>query len=161
MTGGQGSRVVNGRGSEARSPGASPASVQGLLHPLTNSKVLTKGLVTVGTGTASGVVTSTATVSQTAVVMSRQAAVTPVPSTGTAVPLQPGMQLVNMRPGQIAANQGRSLAPRMILSQQVLQGVRPGQVIIIVITVLEFYKFKDFFSYNHLIKCSCFQGQGH
>ncbi|XP_018011354.1 transcription initiation factor TFIID subunit 4 [Hyalella azteca] len=60
-----------------------------------------------------------------------------VPTTGaagaahvTAVPLQQGMQIMNVRPTQgslLQPQQVRSLAPRMILSPQVLHNVRPGQ----------------------------------
>lgn len=52
------------------------------------------------------------------------------PTTGAVTPLQPGMQIMNMRPPQghvLQPQQVRSLAPRMILSQQMIQNVRPGQ----------------------------------
>lgn len=57
-----------------------------------------------------------------------------VPTTGAAqvaaVPIQQGMQIMNVRPSQgnlLQPQQVRSLAPRMILSPQVIQNVRPGQ----------------------------------
>ncbi|XP_076060581.1 transcription initiation factor TFIID subunit 4-like isoform X2 [Oratosquilla oratoria] len=133
MTGAHGTHVVNGgvsgtAGGVIGTPGAVQGTVQVATGPggATGKGVIKPGAPTLGVAAAGSVVT----VAQTSgtVIMSKPGTVTAVPTSGPhgAVPLAPRMQIVNMRPGQ-PIPVGPQGAPRMIISPQVVQGIRTGQ----------------------------------
>lgn len=122
MTGARGTQVVNGST-------APPAAAQ-VGPPIVATKIINKGGV-ISPPTSSGASSSVALCQQQGAIiniMSRPGTVATATPNGTpvSVPLQPGMQIVNMRPNQgIQMTSGRSLSPRMIVNQ--IPNVRPGQ----------------------------------
>ena len=135
MTGGQSNQI---NGTVTPGPGTPPAATQ-----VDSSSVSTKVTNKAGGITSSS--NATVTLCQTGSVlniMSRPATVTAQNGTPVSVPLQPGMQIVSMRPNQnLTMAAGRAVPQRMIMNP--IPSIRAGQPgVRIIFNILKSLKFK-------------------